>query len=485
MTRLPRTFRGRLALAYSALLAFILTGFGFAIYVVVHVQLTRHHDQELLETAGQIEAIVGQHEDCEHLTPEQVAELNSHSKLVLFHSVGGNPAVFYRSPDLASLTVARDLAARPQFLEERSAFRTYVEKGGYIRVYTRPYRSRAGRQGVIRVMERMGDVERPLANLRVALLLLVPLAIAGSVGVSFSLARRALAPVVEVTALAREIESTQLSRRLPRRPVPDEIGSLVDTFNQMIGRLETSFEAMKRFTGDASHELRSPLANMQSTIDVTLSRPREVSEYQDALTSIGEEVSHLRRIVADLLLLARADGGRVPFQLEPVRLDVIAAETAESFAERATSSGVGLRTRCAAGVLVLGDERWLRQLVANLLENAIRFSATGAEATSSTGVTISVSASGNVAILTVDDTGPGIPEADLGRVFERFYRVDGARPRTADGGAGLGLAICAWIISEHGGSISAAQGPEGGTRITVTIPLTGAPGLKRSQVTAS
>ena len=167
-----------------------------------------------------------------------MAQLNRYRKLVLFHSVGGDPAVFYRSPDLESLEAARELAARPRFLEERTAFRTYVEKGGYLRVYTRPYRSRAGRQGVIRVMERMGDVELPLSNLRFALLLLAPIAVAGSAAVSYWLAGRALGPVVEVTELAREIESTQLSRRLPGRAVPDEIGRLVETFNQMIGRLE-------------------------------------------------------------------------------------------------------------------------------------------------------------------------------------------------------------------------------------------------------
>lgn len=470
MRVLPGTFRGRLTLGYSLVLTLILTGFGVSLYFIVRGQLLRHHDRELTETADAIQAVIGQHEDCEHLTPEQVAQLNRYSKLVLFHSVGGNPAVFYRSPDLESLQAARELAARPRFLEERSAFRTYVEKGSYLRVYTLPYRSRAGRQGVIRVMERMGDVELPLSNLRVALLLLAPLAVVGCAGVSYWLARRALAPVVEVTELAREIESTQLSRRLPSRPLPDEIGRLIETFNQMIARLEASFESMRRFTADASHELRSPLANMQSTIEVSLGRPRDVDDYRAALASLNEEVGRLRHIVADLLLLARADSRRVPFSFEPLRLDVLARETVESFSERAGGLGVRLTMGPTAEVVIPGDERWLRQLLVNLVDNAIRFSGIDARTGPPGEVRVTVSAGRDGAVLTVDDDGPGIPESDLDRVFERFFRVDGARPRSADGGAGLGLAICAWIVEEHAGSLRASRRPEGGTRMVATLP---------------
>ncbi len=480
MRALPRSFRGRLTVGYSAVLTLVLAAFGVCLYAIVRGQLLHLHDRQLTQSADAVQAVIGQHEDCEHMTPEQVAQLNRYSKLVLFHSVGGDPAVFYSSPDLESLEAARDLVATPQFLEERSAFRTYAEAGGYLRVYTRPYRSHAGRQGVIRVMERMGDVELLLSNFRIALLLLAPIVVAVAAAVSWWLAGRALAPVVAVTELAREIEATQLSRRLPGRPVPDEIGRLIETFNQMIARLETSFESMKRFTADASHELRSPLANMQSTIDVALGQPRDPEEYRAAMASVGEEVGRLRHIVADLLLLARADAGRVPFQLEPLRLDVLAGEVVESFSERAAALGVRLEMTPSPAVLIPGDERWLRQLVLNLVDNAVRFSVPGdgraTEAPVAVTVSVSVSADGERASLVVDDGGPGIPEADLDRVFERFYRVEFARPRSADAGAGLGLAICAWIAREHCGTIRALARPGGGTRMVVTVPRAAAAG---------
>jgi heavy metal sensor kinase len=289
--------------------------------------------------------------------------------------------------------------------------------------------------------------------------------------VTWSLARRALAPVVEVTALAREIEATQLSRRLPAPPVRDEIGRLVETFNQMIARLESSFEAMKRFTADASHELRSPLANVKSTVELALGRPRSAEDYRAALASVGEEAERLRRIVEDLLLLARADSGRLPFEKEAVRLDVLASEVVESFGPRAAAAGVRLEVAAEQGIVVVGDERWLRQLAQNLVENAVRFSVPEGGPRAPL-VTVGVAAHGPMAVFTVDDEGPGIPEEERGRVFERFYRADAARRRGADTGAGLGLAICEWIVGAHGGTIEALGREGGGTRIRVRFART-------------
>ena len=143
----------------------------------------------------------------------------------------------------------------------------------------------------------------------------------------------------------------------------------------MIARLEASFEAMKRFTADASHELRSPLTTMRGTIDVALGQPRETEQYRAALASVGEEVDRLRQIVEGLLVLARADAGRLPFEREEIRLDVLACEVVESFQERAAAAGLALTVSAAAPVTMQGDERWLRQLAFNLVDNAVKFSA--------------------------------------------------------------------------------------------------------------
>lgn len=452
-------------------MSLVLLCLGASVYLIVRVQLLRHHDAELVDAAAGVQRVLSQQADCEHLSPEQVNELNHYSKLVLFHSVDGDTRNFYRSPDLESKPFLKELTTTPAFLNDRAGFKTYESSKGFVRVFTQPYRSHAGRQGLIRVMEGLGDVRLALKNLGIALLVLAPLAVAASSLGGYWLAGRALAPVDAITRLAREIEATQLSRRLPAPPVRDEIGRLVETFNQMIERLEASFEGMKRFTADASHELRSPLANLQGTVEVALSRPRDAEQYRAAIQSIGEEVERLRRIVEDLLVLARADARRLVLDREPVRLDVIVSEVVDSLGERASAAGVRIVGSASGPVTAVGDERWLRQLVFNLAENAIKFTAAAPQDGHEPEVRVVVAAGAESAQLDVLDSGPGIPEEDLGRVFERFYRADPARTQGPAGGFGLGLSIAAWIVEAHGGTIEALRRSEGGTEMLVRLPV--------------
>ena len=249
----------------------------------------------------------------------------------------------------------------------------------------------------------------------------------------------------------------------------DEIGRLVETFNQMIARLEASFDAMKRFTADASHELRGPLATMRGAIDIVLAQPRDAEEYRRVLASVGEDVDRLRSIAEDLLVLARADSGRIRVERLPVRLDVVASELAESFAAAANLQGRSLAVRCDEPVVLLGDERWLHQLVFNLLDNAVKFSNPGSE-DGSAQVTIEVRRAEGVARLEITNPGPGIPPEALDHMFERFYRADGARPYRGAEGFGLGLAIASWIVEAHGGTIAARNRTEGGVAVSVTFP---------------
>jgi two-component system OmpR family sensor kinase len=264
--------------------------------------------------------------------------------------------------------------------------------------------------------------------------------------------------------MAREIEASKLDQRLPHPGVADEIGRLVDTLNHMIERLEGSFQAMKRFTADASHELRNPLATMQNTIDVVMEQPRTVEEQREALESLGEDVNRLRRIVEDLLLLARADSGRLAMEREPVNLGNLVQGLAETYQPLAQERGVALDVAAPAVAEVAGDERWLYQLVGNLIDNALKFTPPGGA------VKVDVLSRPEAIRLTVRDSGPGIPEGSLERIFERFYQVDLSRTRNPKTGSGLGLAIAAWIVESHGGRILAANHPDGGAIFTVELP---------------
>ncbi len=466
--------RFRLTLWYTLALSLALLSFGLLTYVLLRYQLLRHHDGALRESAAEVERVLALQEDCARLTAVQRARLDRIGHLVLFHETGGENRVFYRSPD--SPGARFPFAAYSDSFPGGPAgrFDTVPARAPRLRMYSVPYRSRAGRRGIIHVMEGLGDLVAPLAGLRFAFLLMAPVAVVVSAAGGYWLARRALAPVDEVTRRAREIEAGSLSRRLPAPKADDEIGRLVETLNQMIGRLESSFEGMQRFTADAAHELRGPLATMKGALDVALTRPRDADEYRVALQSVGEDVDRLRSITEDLLVLARADAGRLEIVKTPLRLDVLAAEVVESLGHRAAEHEVILAARCPAPVLMLGDERWLRQLVFNLCDNAIKFSARRTAAGDRAAVDVEVTASESAAHLAIADSGPGIPEEAIDRIFERFFRADEARGRGRHTeGSGLGLAIAAWIVEAHGGSIRVENLPEGGARFRVSVPLAG------------
>ena len=463
----PSTLRWRLTLWYAGSFALALIVLGGLIYALVRQQLLRHHDHVLEQAASRVEEILSEQPDSEHLTARQRAELEQIGRLILFHEAGGSGRVFYRSPAAADVPIPSPAESPAPTGAHAGVFET---RSG-LRIYSRPYESRAGRRGFIRVAERLGDVTAPLRSLSVAILLMAPVAVGASAGAGYWLARRALKPVDAITRLAREIEATSLSRRLPASGGADEIARLVETFNQMIARLEASFEGMKRFTADASHELRAPLARMRGAVDVVLSRPRDSDAYCAALAAIGEDVDRLRSITEDLLVLARADAGRIDLERAPVRLDVVVVEAVESLLPAAQECGVSLRVDSDGPLVVLGDERWLRQLLMDLLDNALRFAPLGAAERSPASVVVGVRGSDGVAVLSVEDTGPGLPAEALEHVFERFYRGDTARASHRQEGAGLGLAIGAWIAQAHRGSISAENADGGGTRFLVKLPL--------------
>lgn len=463
--RLPCSIRVRLTLWYGFTLTVVLTMMGVLVYGTLRHRLSLHHDEPLLAMGRAVEHILNEQEDCHTLTPVQIRTLDQLGKLVLVHEEGGKHQVFYQSPSMASNAMAPAVETIGWDVTPRPTLLTFEHQGVPWRVLSMPYHSKAGRQGVIRLMADLSDIEATLRSLRLALMLLAPAGILCSAIGGYWLAGKALAPVDRVVRRAREIEANNLNQRLPHPGAADEIGTLVDTLNGMIGRLEQSFDAMKRFTADASHELRSPLASLRNTIDVTLERPRTVEAQRAALESMGEDVDRLRKIVEDLLLLARADAGRMIMAREPLRLDELVEAMAEALRPRMDSRAIALKVHIAGPVTLLGDERWLYQLVANLLDNAFKF--TPPEGV----IQVEVGAEAGRARLEVTDSGPGIPEADLERIFERFHQVDPSRTQSQQQGSGLGLAISAWIAHAHGGSITASNPPGAGARFQVTLPL--------------
>jgi heavy metal sensor kinase len=278
------------------------------------------------------------------------------------------------------------------------------------------------------------------------------------------LASRGLRPVGTMATAARKISVENLTKRLERSGTGDELDHLAETFNDMLTRLEKHVTQLRQFTADAAHELRTPLTALRGNAEVALSGRRPADELRPVLAEAIEEYDRLARIADDLLLLARADAGQRLIRPARFRLDCAVLDVVDLFSPAAEERGVALTLSDCNEIWIDGDDGRLRQMLGNLLDNAIKFTPDGGT------VRVSLSAADGVAELTVRDTGVGIATEHLPHVFDRFYRAD--RARTHDGGgAGLGLSISRTIAEAHGGSIHLISERGGGTRVSIRIPV--------------
>jgi len=333
--------------------------------------------------------------------------------------------------------------------------------GAGVRVYRETQRGASGQSFRVEVAGTVRD-HRELIRLLEGIALAAPPTLGLAVLVGLFLAGRALKPMQAVTQTARELTAGDLSRRIALPGPNDEIKQLADTFDGMLARLEAAFRSQQSFVADASHELRTPLTILQGHADLALSDPKtDAQQYRRALEIVSAETHRLSRVVASLLTLARADAGRLTVVREPVDLAELCEETLcrlRPLAERRTLTYEGPEP-----LVVVGDSDWLRQLLLNLVENALHHTAPDGA------VRISAEELNDQVRIELHDNGCGIPPEHLAHVFDRFYRVDKARSR-ARGGAGLGLAIARWIAEQHGGTIGLQSQPGVGSTVTVTLP---------------
>jgi two-component system, OmpR family, sensor kinase len=307
--------------------------------------------------------------------------------------------------------------------------------------------------------------DEELESLRGILLYLVPLSlILAGIGGWF-LAGRSLSPVVAMADRARQIGVANLSERLPVANPRDELGRLAQTFNGLLARLEGSLIQQRQFMADASHELRTPVTTARTAASVALQQPtRGESDYRETLAIIEQETTRLSRIVDDMFTLARADAGSYPVRSMPMYLDEVLDEVIRALRVVASTRGVSIVEHMVRPAPFTGDEDLVRRLIINLLDNAIRY------APSHTVVRLALDRRESQYAVSVSDDGPGIPVEIQDRIFERFYRVDAARSRERDGGAGLGLALARWIARAHGGDVVLASSSSVGSTFVITLP---------------
>ncbi len=313
------------------------------------------------------------------------------------------------------------------------------------------------------------DAVETLHDFRSYLLMFAPLLLLVAAGGGYWLSRRALSPVDALVRTAREVSGTNLSRRLQKLETGDELQRLSDTLNEMLDRIEAAFQRITQFTADASHELRTPVSLIRTEAELALRRSRGEAEYKESLRHILLEAERTTALIEQLLSMARADSGRETLHFEPVDLRQTLRRVVDGWQQVATIRNLQFSASLdAPDFSVMGDETLLRRLADILLDNAFKYTPSPGS------VHLSLEGQGESAVIKVQDSGVGIVEEEQGKIFERFYRVDKARSR-AQGGAGLGLAIARWIVTQHGGSIQVESQPGQGSTFRVELPMTAAP----------
>jgi heavy metal sensor kinase len=471
------SIRFRLTVWYAGLLAGMLVLFGASVYVGLGHYLKRTLTDSLTKEARQVgetllvnislsgEAYVID-EIKEHLAPE----ING----VFVRVTRSDGSTLYTSglPRNGSFDPANVAEAGGDLTHESSRVERLTD-GAELSVSAVPFTSRDGSRFLIEAGAPLKQSEGVLHGLLLTFAVGLPLVVAVAIAGGYLLMKRALAPVGEITRTAEQITSRNLSERLPEARTGDELEALSVALNRMIARIEHSFRHVNRFTADASHELRTPLTVLRGELEAIAQRSDLPLEVRETIGSALEETERLSKIVESLLAISRLDAGEALMTRERFDLADLVTETADQMRLLAEDKQINMKCDAPDRVEVEGDPHRLKQVVVNLVDNAIKYTSEGGK------VEIRVGSVDGNAVLEVTDSGAGIPTGAMPHVFERFYRVDKARSRQM-GGAGLGLSIVKSICAAHHGRVSVESSEGKGSRFTVELPLANGQ-LRRSQ----
>lgn len=464
----PVTLRAKLALVYAAVLAVLLAGFGFGAYHLLADQLDDAADAQLQELTDGLHGYLRIEQgrpslSYNHDDPQEAKFVATATRFYqIYDAETGTLLVQSDGMDPLGLQFT---PAEVRLYREQTANRDIQTEQGRLRFSNTVLRLASGESYLLQVGVLLAREDAQLHRFLRFMLWSIPVVVFIVALMARWLAGRSLSPLGTLAAAAQTISVLELHQRLPVRGAGDEVDQVALAFNGTLARLEASVGEMRQFSAALAHELRTPLAALRGEIEMTLLHARSAEEYKRSLGSQLEELDRLGRLVTHLLTLARAEAGEIRLARLPVDLSALSASLVAQLEAVAEAKGVALTCEAGTGVVVTGDAGWLERLVLNLLDNAIKFTPDGGR------VVLTVEASDGAAVLTVRDTGIGIPAADLPRVFERFYRADSSRsPQTE--GVGLGLTLAKWIADRHGATIVAASAEGQGSALTVSFPLT-------------
>ena len=483
---MSRSFRDLLALRFALLISAGLTLCVVATFLVLRHILDAELNANVLNVASiQAAALTDEVTGVMHfheweLTPEEASSIQ---ELVRYAQVWSGDGQSLLRSRYMTRDLPRDLDALQTAAAGELVWREADFAGSRVRSVFYPL-VRLGdlhEQHVLQVAAPMETRNAMLRRVIVFGVVMVILTALSSILGGRWLATRAIRPVTDIIDQAEGMGAGTLRKRISAYADTREYQRLVQVLNTMLDRIQASFETQRRFTADASHELRSPLTAMRGELELALRRERDPAEYREVLQSAHEEVLRMGRIVEGLLTLARSDAGAIQLRREPGDLASLTREVAERALRQALERGVDLEMVTPVSVPGVFDTGLILQLTWNLIRNALRFAGLGGR------VRISVLSEGDMGILTVEDSGPGIPPGSEERVFERFWRGDPSRTHGEGAeGSGLGLAIVKVIADAHGGSVWASNDSElGGARFRVFLPALLEPPTRRPSPAAT
>ena len=476
--------RVRLTLWYAGVLAVVLVVLAFATYFILRQSTAQRADSNLAELGdaflttlrAEMKDETGP-ETLKRAALEAIAEHRFRDHVYVVLDPTGALVVSSRDLPAAIPTSSQEESSR---IVDSDSFRALVEsssradrvlqnvkgeKGGY-RGYVRHFVENRQTYTLV-VLQSLHSQRQMFEELAQTFALVIPIAVLLASAGGYFLAYKSLAPVVAMSTQAGRIGAATLHERLPVQNEKDELGHLARSFNQLLDRLDQSFDRQRRFMADASHELRTPVAILRGEAEVALSRPdRKPEEYRESLAVLRAESQRLTHIVEDLFTLARADAGQYPLSPHDFYLDELVADCTRTTRTLALAKRITLNCDAAQELPIHADEALLRRMILNLLDNAFKYTPEGGS------VSVAGRREGGEYALSITDTGPGIPVELQPRIFERFFRADKARSRAESdgGGAGLGLSIARWIAEAHHGRLELTRSDASGSTFTAYLP---------------
>lgn len=455
----------KLTFWYSLVFFATLILYAFLLYFFISRQYYKQQNNLLKETAEEILQFVGKEGDTLSISNLKMGleDRNLNQYGIFFEIYDERGEIQYRTTNFPAFKV------RPEKVISKEEQRLLEDEYGIIfRIFVSPIKNiSAGEKGLpyyLLVGQSTLYVTNVLRKIREMLWYFgIGLLVVAGIG-GWYLARRVLKPVSDITNTARALTAYHLDKRLPEKGADDELGLLVHTFNEMIDRIQGGVEKIRQFSSDASHELRTPLTIMRGEIEVALRKQRSGKAYQDVLKSLLEEVQRMEKIVEDLLFFTRADSGHL--RLENVETDLVSltGDIVQKMKPLAEEKGIKIHYRADPEKVIRPmDPGKFGQLIGNIIDNAIKYTDPGGK------VGIEIKHRDDQIIIQVIDNGIGIPEREISRVFDRFYRVDKSRTG-AHKSYGLGLSICKWIVEAYHGEISIRSREGAGTTVVVILP---------------